>query len=385
MNPSITPVRYKLVGRLAAIVCLSFSLLNLAYGQEQEAEYVHDDLLYGTLGQHLVTSNFTHQNTTANCQQCHTSAPKTDDSPMWRVLLGTDTGEEHFAQLYFLDALATGLPAGTVLPTAGIQLGNYRIGNLSDPILRSHLKLGKQNALVVLAADNNDNGLAYGDVLLKIDGKEIESVVKLYQKLDAEENGPELTFEGIRTGEPLMLTIDLHTVAPAKQPYRIGVRVEEPSEAIRSQLKLYSNEGILVTEVVEDSPAAEEEIAVHDILLRAGETRLSNLEDLRKAVQTSNGSPVKVVLMRGGEELTVSIQPRRAEPEPSSQTVICPGIQTSWGYAPTAIDLSIGDEPLRSLYFDAQYSNEDANENPEGSEAPAEEEKQEDQDDKEDE
>ena len=383
MNQTMIPFQHKLICGLA-VVCISCSFLDLAYSQEPDVEYAQDDLLYGTLGQNLVVSNFTHQSTTANCQQCHTSTPQTKDSPMWRVLLGTDSDQDHLGQLYMLDSLATGLPTGTVLPNVGIQLGNYRIGNLSDPILRSHLKLGKQNALVVLDADNNDGGLAYGDILLKIDGKEIESVVKLYQELDAEENGPELTFEGIRTGEPLMLTLDLHSVAPAKQPYRIGVRVEEPSEAMRSQLKLYSNEGILVTEVVEDSPAAEKEIAVHDILLRAGETRLSNLEDLRKAVQTSNGSPVKVVLMRGGEERTVSIQPRRAEPEPSSQTVLCPGIQTSWVYLPSASDLSIGGERLRSLSLDVDYSSIDANEKPEGSEDPTEKDIQED-DDKEDE
>ena len=180
------------------------------------------------------------------------------------------------------------------------RLGGYMLGSLDNKILRGHLKLGELPALIVLQAANSadDTVLEVGDVVLKIDGEAVPPAAEVNQLIDSKEE--ELDISGIRAGDELKIRVSVAAFQPQKGPYRIGVHAEAPSEAIRSQLRLYENEGIIVSEVIADSPAHSAGIQVHDILLRADAQRLSGLDDLRAAVQDSDGAPLQITLMRGG-------------------------------------------------------------------------------------
>ena len=48
--------------------------------------------------------------------------------------------------------------------------------------------------------------------------------------------------------------------------YRIGVTLSEADDTLRSHLKLAASEGLVVTEVVNDSPAAKMGVKLHDVL-----------------------------------------------------------------------------------------------------------------------
>lgn len=98
--------------------------------------------------------------------------------------------------------------------------------------------------------------------------------------------------------------------APA---FWIGVLGGPVSEELRSHLELPADRGILVQEVVDDSPADQAGIKQYDILLRAGGDELKGMEDLVKHVVQAGETEGKIELelIRHGRQETAQIQPEK--------------------------------------------------------------------------
>lgn len=87
----------------------------------------------------------------------------------------------------------------------------------------------------------------------------------------------------------------------------LGISTEETSETLASQLGLKSGQGLVVTYVAPDSPAAKTGIQKHDVLVELGDQLLVHPAQLRKLVQMrKEGDTVKLTLHRGGKKQTVS-------------------------------------------------------------------------------
>ena len=93
--------------------------------------------------------------------------------------------------------------------------------------------------------------------------------------------------------------------------YYIGVSVVPVDRTLRSHLKLAKDQGVVVTDVVKDSPAAKAGFLKHDVLLSAGEKPLGKLDDLRKAVTASAGKPLSIKLLRSGKRQTLNVTPEK--------------------------------------------------------------------------
>jgi len=87
--------------------------------------------------------------------------------------------------------------------------------------------------------------------------------------------------------------------------YWLGVEIASVPEFAREQLAI--DEGLLVEDVADDSPAAKAEIKKNDILLTAGETPLKAPTDLLNAVEASQGKQMKVVVLRSGKKTTIVV------------------------------------------------------------------------------
>ncbi|MEM7313166.1 MAG: PDZ domain-containing protein [Planctomycetota bacterium] len=269
---------------------------------ENKAEY---DLYVNSLP---AFSHKAHAN--QNCSNCHTTpaenAANTDDRTA--ELIGVDFSR--------------------YLTQVGLELGKCRVEILNDEILRGHLNLEAPAFLVRHSEFEGKAGLMKGDVILKIGGKEAKDPIatraRLIELRDAGEV-QRVEVEAIRAGKKRTLDLLVAELTPPQEPLRIGVQLEAPSEALRSQLQLFENEGAIVTNVIEDSPAERVGIQEHDILLRADDSRLSDLEDLREAVQASDGKPIHMVVMRGGKEVELDVVAEREDTQP--QLTWCPGTQ----------------------------------------------------------
>ena len=87
----------------------------------------------------------------------------------------------------------------------------------------------------------------------------------------------------------------------------LGVYAEEISEALSSQLGLNSSEGLLVTYVAEDSPAAKAGLGKNDVLVELRDQLLVHPSQLIKLIRAhKEGDAVKLTLYRQGKKQTVT-------------------------------------------------------------------------------
>lgn len=87
----------------------------------------------------------------------------------------------------------------------------------------------------------------------------------------------------------------------------IGVSCYPASETLRSQLGIPSGRGIVVRNVVEESPAAKAGIERNDLLLEANRQPLSRTRDLVRIVMQSDQQPITIQLLRRGQPHSIKV------------------------------------------------------------------------------
>ncbi len=108
-----------------------------------------------------------------------------------------------------------------------------------------------------------------------------------------------------------------------------GMHLATADDALRAQLKLPKEEGLIVTAVQAGSPAAQVGIEPNDVLLRiAGKVPqglpLGKPEDLEEGLKAAGDTPVTLLLLRHGHRVAIKVQPRISvslgpvRPEPPS-------------------------------------------------------------------
>ncbi len=95
--------------------------------------------------------------------------------------------------------------------------------------------------------------------------------------------------------------------------FRIGVSCEEIGEGLKAQLRL--DNGLLVEEVIEESPAEAADVRKFDILIEANGTSLSEINELVEAVQEAGESEteLKIKAVRRGDEVSFTITPEKRD------------------------------------------------------------------------
>ncbi len=89
-----------------------------------------------------------------------------------------------------------------------------------------------------------------------------------------------------------------------------GLTLAPVDEASRNQLKLPRDQGLIVTSVAQNSPAAQAGIQENDILLTLGDTPLGKYEDMEAHLKAAGDKPLSLVLLHQGKKKTLQVQPR---------------------------------------------------------------------------
>jgi membrane-associated protease RseP (regulator of RpoE activity) len=101
---------------------------------------------------------------------------------------------------------------------------------------------------------------------------------------------------------------------PAAPQYWIGIVGGPigPDHLLRAHIDLPENQGLLVVNVVPDSPAAKAGVKTNDILLRANDADLHEMHDLVDLVVAEGGKQgqIAVDILRRGQHETVHITPQ---------------------------------------------------------------------------
>lgn len=110
--------------------------------------------------------------------------------------------------------------------------------------------------------------------------------------------------------EPLLLDWSPpEGVVPGK--YFIGVHCEKVDDALRSHLQIEAGRGLIIKEIVPDSPAAKAGLQTHDVLLYAGQKPLADVNELVQVINDAGaeGLIVELGILRGGKEMTLQVTP----------------------------------------------------------------------------
>lgn len=169
-------------------------------------------------------------------------------------------------------------------------------------------------------ADDAKNGpeLQAGPVRVTVTQKEADGPGKRVQiRVEAKEGpGESIRVWNLEGGRPLPAGgVELPLQAIKLGDYWLGVECRPVDDALRAQLGLPEDQGLVVENVVPDGPAAKAGIQRHDVLVKAGDEPLKDLRVLIDAIEKTQEKELVIELLRGGKKETVQVTPAKRPKE----------------------------------------------------------------------
>lgn len=158
-------------------------------------------------------------------------------------------------------------------------------------------------------------GLKLSDLIVSIDGFAIDDPNAFDYRFATRPLGGAAQLDVQRSGKAVKLSIPLETapdsgrdelVITSRSPFQ-GAKIANISPAIADEMRLDpSVEGVVVTELPEDSTAANVGFQKGDIIVAVNNTRIAKTSDLeRVAGQTAR--LWRIMLVRGGQQIQVTL------------------------------------------------------------------------------
>ena len=207
-----------------------------------------------------------------------------------------------------------------------------RIQDVDEDIAESIDGLDRAAGAVVTGVPEGpakDAGILQGDVIVIFDGWEVEDVRDLVQTVGNTEVGKAVDVVVVRDGEQVTLSVTLglrddEQLARADEPpvnedapkdYEgLGITLSNLTEEIREGLDLAVGlEGVVVVDVVETSEAFEKGLQSGDVIVEAGQEKITSLAefDAQVSVTIESGRKTMLLLVRRGDDprfLALSVQ-----------------------------------------------------------------------------
>jgi hypothetical protein len=195
-----------------------------------------------------------------------------------------------------------------------------------DDAVREHLKLPKGQGLIATSVAPQGMaaraGICENDILLTLGDAPLGKAEDLEERLKAAGDKP-LGLVLLHQGSKKTVQVQPHLkvtfgpVQPQPPAFWIGVSISPVEPALRSQLRLPADQGLIVTEVIAEGPAAKSELKVNDILLTMAGKPLKDQAALIELVQKNGEKAAAVEILREGSRMTTEVTPRRRQ---SAQT-----------------------------------------------------------------
>ena len=158
-------------------------------------------------------------------------------------------------------------------------------------------------------------GLKSSDLITAIDGQAIEDANAFDYRFATHPLGGTSQIDVQRSGKTVRLTVPLETapdtgrneiLLSSRSPFQ-GAKVANISPVVADELHLDADtEGVVITELGDDSTAANVGFQKGDVILAVNNTKVGKTSDLEKA--TSQSTRVwRITLMRNGQQINVTL------------------------------------------------------------------------------
>jgi S1-C subfamily serine protease len=162
-------------------------------------------------------------------------------------------------------------------------------------------------------------GVKAGDVIVKVGDKSINDFDALANTLAQHKPGDKLSLTVKRDGQDKTLNVTLGErqarppVGPGGGRRRatafLGVQTQPLTPDLKNRLGVTADQGVLVTEVVPDTPAAKAGLKQEDVIITFNGKAIANPEQLREAVQQAGaGKKATIGVVRGKEKKDLTAQ-----------------------------------------------------------------------------
>jgi hypothetical protein len=239
------------------------------------------------------------------------------------IIVQTPSGSKPFQEtVTILSPVRTHYEANrSLLHNFGLSLAD------ADDALRAQLELppGEGVVVVMVRADSLADHLGFkaNDILLTIGdlhAKDRASVQKALFALTKEAVPVKL----IREGKLRQMSVvgPEHGVVTEPTEYWIGVPVSPVDPTLRAHLpSLAAETGLVVNDVVKDSPAEKAGLKNNDILVSLNSKLLKESARMIALIQASEGKPISLEILRAGKPLTLTVTPIQRKAAPSFKHV----------------------------------------------------------------
>jgi len=205
------------------------------------------------------------------------------------------------------------------------------IQNITDDTAKA-LELKEKNGILVSnvkpGSAAEKAGVKRGDIITAINGEKIEDSNILRNKVAGTLPGTEIKLTVVRDGKEMELkaTLDEFKVADAKngvpgqgddengvgpqnQGGKLGLSLEPVTPKTARQLGLESDsEGLVVTDVDQDGPAAEAGISRGDVILEINRKAVNSVADVKSVLDSGGDKPILLLISRHGQTIYLTLR-----------------------------------------------------------------------------
>lgn len=229
-------------------------------------------------------------------------------------------------------SLLTGLLLLAIFSASRAYAAGY-LGVVLQPLtrdLKESMGIDKELRGVLIADVEEDSpadecGLEKGDVILEIDDQPVATVREAIQAIREHQPGDRVSLKVLRGSSSLTLEAqlgerdkkDLPRIRKAVEKIKevfppdgayLGVRVEPISRSLGDYFGVKEGEGVLIVEVIKNSPAEKAGLEPGDVILEVDGRKVSNPESLVRMIKKSKpGESVEIKYKRKNRTRTVEV------------------------------------------------------------------------------
>ena len=140
-----------------------------------------------------------------------------------------------------------------------------------------------------------DSGILRGDIIIKVNEKEVNTPAELQEKIRSIDIGKTADIEILRDGKNLSFTVKIDEVPTENEgesakekvfSVQTGLMVDKVTKEIAQELGLPRVEGLVITEVIPGSSADDRGLKAGDVILEANRIEMSSLQKWDDMINT---------------------------------------------------------------------------------------------------
>jgi len=201
--------------------------------------------------------------------------------------------------------------------------GGMRLGlvlSKINPHLREalHIDSGVLVERVLAGSAAEKGGIQEGDILLRMNGQNIEDMQDVRRLLQSSNNTKAVAIDLVRDGK--QMTVNVTPEVKEAKSFRfgqrnyIGVELQELNKDLGSYFN--ADSGALIVRVQPESPAAKAGLQAGDVIVNFGGKKVESPEDVVNSMENLEGGQAsEITVLRHGKQMTLNVQPEQRDNE----------------------------------------------------------------------